>query len=299
MADQVTGPGELTSENVGQYTIAKTFELTPRRIMAYAAGIGDSNPAYFDDLREGGLIGHPFMAYSFEWNSRFMPQVKVNTRAGGFGVHASTDLQFMRPFREGDIITSQGRNISNQFIKPGVLSTTRYLMTDASGHLVAKLDTAGITRGATLAGEDVVLEETDPIPPAVESNGTVWTRSVFIPREAGQTYTECADIYNPIHTERRVATSVGLPDIILHGSATEAIAMTQIIDKSLGGDPGRVRRFIGQLRAMVLMETTIEVRCFAERTNSDGDLEIFFDVLNEEGQPAVANGVVVATGGSE
>lgn len=295
MTDQASGPGQLSSENVGQYTIAKTFECTPRRIMAYAAGIGDSNPAYFDDLSEGGLIGHPFMAYTFEWNSRFMPQVRPNPRAGPYGVHASTDLQFNRPFREGDVITSQGRNISSRQIKPGVLSTTRYRMTDASGDLVAKLDTAGITRGATLAGEDVILEQSMPVPQAIESTGTVWTSSVFIPRQAGQTYTECADIYNPIHTERRVAIAAGLPDIILHGSATQAIAMSHIIDKSLAGDPARVRRFVGQLRAMVLMETTIEIRCLAERTNSKGELEIFFEVLNAEGRPAVANGVVVAT----
>jgi len=299
MTDQAAGPGEITSENVGQYTIAKTFELLPRRIMAYAASIGDSNPTYFDDLREGGLIGHPFMAFSFQWNSRFMPQIPPNPQAGAYGVHATSDLQITRPFREGDVITSQGHNISSQQIKPGVLGVSRYMMTDAGGDLVAKLDMGGITRGATLAGKDVVLEESLPVPMAEDLTATVWSSSVFIPREAGQTYTECAEIYNPIHTERRVATAVGLPDIILHGSATQAIAMTQIIDRSLGGDPGRVRRFVGQLRAMVLMETTIEVRCHAERTNSTGELEIFFDVLNGEGQPAVANGVVVATAGTD
>ncbi len=170
-------------------------------------------------------------------------------------------------------------------------------MTDASGELVAQLDTSGITRGATLAGEDIILEESMPVPQAIESSGTLWTSSVYIPREAGQTYTECADIYNPIHTERRVAVAAGLPDIILHGSATQAIAMSQIIEKSLGGDPGRVRRFVGQLRAMVLMDTTIEIRCLAEQTNNEGELEIFFEVLNAEGRPAVANGVVVATAG--
>jgi|TARA_B100000315_G_scaffold112565_1_gene103124 acyl dehydratase len=297
MTEQAAGPGELSSENVGQYTIAKTFEVTPRRIMAYAAGIADSNPAYFDDLSEGGLVGHPFMAYTFEWNSRFMPQVRANPRAGPYGVHAGTDLQFTRPFREGDVITAQGRNISSRQINPGVLSWTRYLMTDASGELVAQLDTSGITRGATLAGEDIILEESMPVPQAIESSGTLWTSSVYIPREAGQTYTECADIYNPIHTERRVAVAAGLPDIILHGSATQAIAMSQIIEKSLGGDPGRVRRFVGQLRAMVLMDTTIEIRCLAEQTNNEGELEIFFEVLNAEGRPAVANGVVVATAG--
>jgi hypothetical protein len=49
-----TGPGALDSTLVGQLTVARTFELTARRIMAYAAGVKDLNPQFFDDLRETG-----------------------------------------------------------------------------------------------------------------------------------------------------------------------------------------------------------------------------------------------------
>ena len=69
--------------------------------------------------------------------------------------------------------------------------------------------------------------------------------------------------FNPIHTERTVATEAGLPDIILHGSATQAMSATAVIEQSLGGDVSTVRRYAGQLRAMVLMGTTITVRGWA------------------------------------
>ena len=39
-----TGPGALTAEHVGQQTIARSFHLTPRLIMAYAASIKIRTP---------------------------------------------------------------------------------------------------------------------------------------------------------------------------------------------------------------------------------------------------------------
>ena len=90
-----------------------------------------------------------------------------------------------------------------------------------------------------------------------------------------------------------MALAAGLPDIILHGSATLTIALREVVNRCLGGDPARVARLVGQLRAMVIPGEYITVRCWEDRTAADGGREIFYDVLNQAGQPAVANGVVV------
>jgi hypothetical protein len=45
---------------------------------------------------------------------------------------------------------------------------------------------------------------------------------------------------------------------------------------------------------MLLMDSTITVRCFVDRTNVDGFQEIFFDVLNASGQQAIAGGYVAS-----
>ena len=42
-------------------------EASPRRLMAYAAGIGADERCYFDDLRPEGIIGHPAFCVSLEW----------------------------------------------------------------------------------------------------------------------------------------------------------------------------------------------------------------------------------------
>jgi len=292
--DSPSGPDPVPSNTIGHRTIARSFELTPRRIQAYAASIHDGNPLYFDDARDGGLVGHPGLAFSFQWNSRHTPDLPPNPRIAPFGVHAWTDLRLHRPFREGDVITSQGETIGIEQIKPGVLTLGRYDMTDSHGDTVADLDYAGIIRGATIDGDNHPAPQLPALPQPTSGLDTpLWTRDVRIGPEAAQIYTECAEIYNPIHTERRVALAAGLPDIILHGSATQAIAITAIVNASLDGDPRGITRFYCQNRAMVLLDSTITVRCHEDRTTSTGAREIFFDVLTQEGTSALANGVLI------
>ena len=287
------GPGPVSTHDVGHRTIARSFELTARRIQAYAAAINDGNPLYFDDAREGGLIGHPGLAFSFQWNSRHTPDTPPNPRTAPFGVHAWTDLRLARPFVEGDIITSQGCTVGIEQIKPGVLTVGRYGMTDSAGQTVAELDYAGIIRGAVCEGPDRRAPGIPDLPQPPTEGEPLWTHDVYIGPTAAQIYTECGEIYNPIHTERRVALAAGLPDIILHGSATQAIALSQIVDGTLSGDSTRVRRFYCQNRAMVRLDTTITVRCLAEQ-RQDGEQTVFFDVRTQDDAPALANGVLVA-----
>jgi acyl dehydratase len=289
------GPGELSAESVGEKTIARSFELTARRIMAYAASIKDPNPLFFDDLRPGGLVGHPFMGFSFQWACRFTPQLPPNPRAAPYGVHALTDLRLDKPFRQGELITCQGQAVSALQIRPGVFQNTRFTLTDSHGDRVAEMDYAGITRGATLAGGPRIIEEIPAVPDVAAAPSPLFAQSIPITVDAAQIYTECADIYNPIHTERSVATAAGLPDVILHGTATQAIACTTVVDQLFGGDHSCVRRFHASLRAMVLLGTSITVRCLGREELANGNVGVAFDVLNEAGQQALAEGFLEVT----
>ncbi|MEM7018755.1 MAG: MaoC/PaaZ C-terminal domain-containing protein [Pseudomonadota bacterium] len=293
MADtEETGPGVISTSDVGTYTIAKTTVLSSRYTMAYASSINDTNPAYFDDLRSGGLNVHPCVVFSLQWASRFRPDQPVNLRAAPYGVHASTDLRIYRPFKPGEAITTQGQMVQKRQVRPGVYNVERYRMTASNGELVAELDYNGITRGGTLDGPDVIVEE-EPAWPAFTQPATepLWRADIPIGLHAGQQYTECAQIYNPIHTEPSVAKAAGLPDIILHGSATKAMALTAVVNQCFDGDITRITRLCGQLRGMVLMNTMITVEGLAEEI-VDGEKRILFRVLNAQGQPAISNGIV-------
>ncbi len=292
----MTGTAELRMPAlVGRYTVAKSFEVTARAITAFAGGVGDYNPVYFDDDRAGGLIAHPGMVFSWQWNSRFTPDQEFPLELVRRGVHAWIDVRFERVVREGDVITSQGQSIAARQTRPGVLTAQRYTMRDSQGETVAVMDTGGITRGATLDGEDVELESAPPLP-VPSANGAsepVWSVELPIDPQAPHVYTECADIWNPIHTERKVALAAGLPDIILHGSANITIALREVINRSFDGDPTRLRRFAGQFRGMVIPGRPVVVHALEERDEGDRTV-VFFEMLNDQGQAAVANGVAVA-----
>lgn len=290
--DEATGPGALTADDVGRYTIANTVLLDSRFTMAYAAGINDSNPAYFDDLRPDGLCVHPGICFSLQWAARFRPDQKPNPRAAPFGVHASTDLLIHRPFRPGEAITTQGRVVGKRQIRPGVYNVEHYRMTASNGELVAELYYNGITRGATLDGGDAAVADEPAWPAFGKVTGEPrWRIEIPIPLHAGQQYTECARIYNPIHTEPSVAKAAGLPDMILHGSATKAMSLTAVVDECFDGDATRITRLCGQLRGMVLMDSVIAVEGLAEEV-IDGERRVLFRTLNAEGKPAIGNGVV-------
>ena len=293
MDSNIKGPGALETTNVGTFGIAKTTLLDKRFTMAYAAGISDDNEAYFNDDRAGGPKVHPCIAFSLQWAARFRPDQSQDPKVASFGVHASTDLVVHRPFKSGEAITTQGQLLQMRQISPGVYNVDLYRMTSSTGELVAELYYNGITRGATLIGADAVVGE--ELPPAkvsgVVSETPLWKKEIFIPLHAAQQYTECAQIYNPIHTEPSVAKAAGLPDMILHGSATKALALTAIIGQYFNGNPEHVTRLFGQLRGMVLMNTSIQIEVLAEQRRDD-TLTLVFRVVNSDGQLAISNGVV-------
>ena len=289
--------GVISTSTVGRYTVAKSWELTPRMISAFAAGVDDPNPAYLDDTRPGGLVGHPGLVFTFQWNSRHILRDTQHPDTTRRGVHASIDARFARAFAQNDAVTSQGRTIAVRQIVPGVFITQRFMMRDSEGADIAVVDFGSIIRGARTDGPDASVEPDVAVPaptPQPPEAEPVWVAHIEIARTAAHTYTECADIWNPIHTERSVALAAGLPDIILHGSATLTIALREVVNRGLDGDPTRVTRLVGQLRAMVIPGEYVTVRCWEDRTTADGGREIFYDVLNQAGQPAVANGVVVS-----
>lgn len=80
-----------------------------------------------------------------------------------------------------------------------------------------------------------------------------------MPAGLGNVYTECARIFNPIHSDRAFALSAGLPNIILHGTATLALGVSRLVDDELQGDASRVARMGGRFTGLVMMPSTLQL----------------------------------------
>ena len=262
-------------------------EIDVRNCLAYAAGMGETADVYFDDARPGGIVAPPAMVVSLEWPAS--RDVRTTEAFGGTpeerqrGVHAVQDTQFHRMMRPVDRVRVSGQLVAIKKIKPGALTVTRIDLATADGEPVATTYTTGINRGVDVNGEDSVLEEAPDWPEDTPSGN--WTETVIpIARELPHVYTECADIWNPIHTEREVALAAGLPDIILHGTATWALAVREIVADRLGGDPTRLARFTGRFTGMVIPGTDITVR------HASTDKGACYEVIAADGSKAISAG---------
>jgi acyl dehydratase len=101
-------------------------------------------------------------------------------------------------------------------------------------------------------------------------------------------YTECARIWNPIHTDVSVARAAGLPDPILHGTATLALALSCVVARDLGGEPARVAEVRARFTGMVRLPSSFTVR------GRPGDGRgVSFDAHGPDGGPVLSQGVVI------
>ena len=75
-------------------------------------------------------------------------------------------------------------------------------------------------------------------PLAVDVGTVLPAQDLVVTRADLVRYAGASGDFNPIHWSQRVATSVGLPDVIAHGMLTMALAGRVLTDWA--GDPGRV-----------------------------------------------------------
>jgi acyl dehydratase len=288
----------LCSQVVGREAPAVTLDVTTRRTQAYAAGVADRNPVYFDDARSPGVIAPPAFCVSLEWPAylriRELEGYGVTSAEALRGVHAAQDSTFHRPIRPGDRLHTQARLVAVRRIRPGAYSLVRLDTTlDRTGEPVATSYYGSIFRGVDVEGDDQEVDAIPDLPKPETTRSLDQSVAIAVAPEAAHVYTECAQIWNPIHTERAVALAAGLPDIILHGTASWALAARELTNRCASGDPTLLQRLAGRFRAVVLLGTTTVLRYSEPQLCADGSLRVDFALLNESGEEAISDGVAV------
>ena len=286
----------LNSASVGSSTGPIVHNIDERWLMAYAAGIGDTLPCYLDTLRPGGIVAHPLFPVCIEWPAilamrRSAEQSGLSADEAARAVHAAHDLNIYRPIRPGDRLTTRATVVGVERRKSAAFQITRLDTTDAAGDPVCTTWQGSMFRGVDVSGKDHPAATAPPPPEEVHVLCPRGEAPVPISSLAAHIYTECAHIWNPIHTDTAVAVRAGLPGLILHGTATLAFAVSRILEMEGGNEPGRVNRIAGQFRAMVAMPSAITVRVLSRARTSAGDI-VRFEVCNGEGKAAVQNGLI-------
>ena len=279
----------LHTSIVGESISPQTQSVDARWLMAYAASLNDYNPRYLD-TQTSSVIAHPVFPVCLEWPvildmRSISGSQHLSAEEAARGVHAAHDLHIYKPITQDQTYTTDATMLSAEEKNPGAVYVMRLDTRDEHGDLVAQTYQTGIYRGVAVQGDPAPAANAPALP---KLSALTNPEIIDIPVAAGlaHTYTECAKIWNPIHTDRAVALAAGLPDIILHGTATLALAVSHIVDRFAEGDPTQVTRLGGRFAAMVLMPSTIRLE--AERQ----DDTIHYQVLNEEGATAISAGFV-------
>lgn len=286
----------LSTKLVGGRTEPVTHRVDARWIMAYASALDDGNPRMMDTKDHAPVIAHPVFPVCVEWPlvlaAGRLPGAELMTRSeAARGVHSAHDLHIHRPIRDGDVLSTTAEVIGVEALKPGACQITHLVTRDAAGSVVCETFQQGISRGVAVDGDATRSRPVPPLPTFGDPPSSEHRVDVPLTKGAANVYTECARIFNPIHSDRAVALAAGLPDIILHGTATLALGVSAVVNHCFDGQIERVGRLGGRFSAMVLMPSTIQV--LIRRFGHEGAT---FVVVNAEGREAIQHGFVQLRG---
>lgn len=286
----------LHSSTIGVSAEPVVHAVDERWLMSYAAGLGDTLPCYLDTLRPGNIVSHPLFPVCVEWPAVVgmrgcAEALSLTSEEALRSVHATHDLLIHRGVRPGDQLTTRATVVGVERRKPGAFQVLKLETVDAAGKPVCTTWQGGLYRNVEVVGEEHLATEAPKAPLPVEVPTPRAEVRIPISALAAHVYTECARIWNPVHTDTAVAARAGLPGLILHGTATLALAVSRILELEAGNEPERVCRIAGRFGAMVLMPSEIIVRVLACEKTTKSEV-VRFDVVNAEGKFAVQNGLI-------
>ncbi|MBI4270126.1 MAG: MaoC family dehydratase N-terminal domain-containing protein [Candidatus Rokubacteria bacterium] len=282
----MTIPSKIVGTEIG--AVSQTIDA--RWLMAYAAALGEEDPRYYDTTRAGGPVAHPLFPVGYEWTAALNLRAKtIRAELHPHGVHASHHTVIHRVPQAGDRLLTRAQVIAVRPTRAGTLVVSRFSTVNRNGQPVTTTDYGSVYRGVSTESETRAAVEPLPRPAAPAVGKPRWTASVAVSLQVAHVYTECARIWNPIHTDLAVARAAGLPGLILHGTATLALAVSQVIRRELGGDPLRVREVAARFAGMVALPSTLGVRC----RGREGPV-VAFDAVDARGEPVLRDGVVRA-----
>jgi acyl dehydratase len=265
--------------------------IDARWLMAYAAALDERDPRYFDTLAPPGPLAHPLFAVCYEWPAAVaIRDATIPAELQPRSVHATHHLVIHRSPRAGDRVQTVARVTDVRARRSGTLIVTRLVTTDAAGAPLTTTDYGSVYRGVSMTGVSQPEASRAQAAPSERASGPVgaatgWQELVAVPATLALVYTECARIYNPIHTDVAVARAAGLPAPILHGTATLALAISRALAHGGLGDPSAVAEVSARFTGMVAMPSTLTVRG-GDRHEDNID----FDVVDEVGAPVLVAG---------
>ena len=285
---------EISTNYVG--TFLKPYHSTVqwRDTMNYAAAIHDNNPHYFDDERRGGIIAPPLFAVAVTWP--IIENLPAFIEADDFPqevlltlVHYTEHIRFQRSLIPGQTLSIQGRVAAIMTHRAGTQIVPCFEARDQNNQPLFTEYNGGLLRGVQSDDSGNCAGTLPSVPDREPLISLRWEQSITIDPLLPFVYDGCTNIVFPIHTSKKFAHQVGLPGIILQGTATLALAASELINREASGNPLLLKEIYCRFTGMVLPGSEIKLKVYAGKEDDPAG-NFYFDVINQEGKKAISQG---------
>lgn len=271
----------LNTELVGKEYETSTFEVTAEHIERYARATNDENERYLS----GDIVAPPVFPVVAAFDTFMKAATDPELGADLLRlVHGAEEHVLYRPLRPGDVLTVKPVLESVEQKETGETFTAKATLTDPDGEPVAEVRGTMFIRGT---GSGTRARSTTHEP----SHDVIYEESTKVDDDQTRRYADASGDHNPIHLDPDTARMAGLPDVILHGMCTMAIATKAAVNGLAGGDPTRIKRVGVRLSKPVFLGQELTTKVWKE-TDGDEATIYGFETYNPDGAAVIKNGVV-------
>jgi hypothetical protein len=281
---------KIDSSIVGARLGPYTFTVGARNVANFAAAIADTNPVYYLSAKTQRPVAHPVFPVRISWeilkNISAWMDTDLPFDLNSTLVHQSEYLAFRQPIKTGNELTVNGEICAFLPHQRGARLVLKFDYHDKQDRplLSEFISVILFNVKCTDAGKNMAL------PPSVErvrEDEILWEEQVPVARTAPFVYDGCTDIVYPVHTDQLFARRMGLPDIILQGTATLAMSISIVLKKEVDNDPKRIRIVSGKFTDIVVPPNLLTVRLLKKQGK-----ELYFDVKEHNGHFALRAGYI-------
>ncbi len=288
---------KINSKIVGMNLKVYKTVISPRHAMNYAAAIEDMNQRYFNNCEEATIVAPPMLSVALTWPiisriKEFLEEGDISPEVFTRQVHYTEQLEFHAQLKPSEQLLIHGQIIGIIPHRNGTLVKFKFKASNQQGDAIFTEIICGLLRGVKCTDEGREIEKTKVLASRkCTGNSLIWETQVNVDEARPYLYDACSNISFPIHTSQKFARQVGLPSVILHGTATLAYAVREIINQYANGNPDKLKAVSCQFSGMVFLKNKLTVQLLSEET--DGKFNnLYFQVLDQQKQIVIKNGFV-------
>ncbi len=203
-------------------------------------------------------------------------------------VHYTEHLYFHKPIQPDDTLSIKGHIACIMPHRAGTVIVMRFDAFDNLSQPVFTEHIGGLFRGVQCVDEG---KGKNDIPQQLSPHSIaepLWERSIVIDRMRPYIYDGCTNIHFPIHTSKAFAKMVGLPDILLQGTATLAYAAREIVNHEIAGNAHKLKELSCRFTGMMIPPGDIHI-VMLSRKKENKNIHCFFEVNGNNGR-IISNG---------